>query len=118
MARTLKDSVLDKREARSRLAPRGKPYYRLIEEGLHLGYRKSQGRKGSPGGAGKWVLRHYVGGQRYQVETIGIADDRSDANGTSILNFAQAQTQALKRMTDRAQVNAGVIGPLTVADAM
>lgn len=35
MARTLKDANLDKPEARSRLAARGKPHYRLIEPGLH-----------------------------------------------------------------------------------
>jgi hypothetical protein len=52
MARTLKDANLDKPEARSRLAARGKPHYRLIEPGLHLGDRKARGRKGKPAVAG------------------------------------------------------------------
>jgi hypothetical protein len=34
MARTLRDTTLDTRAARSRLRARGKPYYRAIEEGL------------------------------------------------------------------------------------
>ena len=72
MARTIRDTALDTRAARSRLSPRGKPYYRAIEEGLHLGYRKSKGRPGKPATAGKWALRHYVGDQAYVVETIGV----------------------------------------------
>ena len=40
MARSLRDSRLETREARLRLKPRGKPYWRLIEPGLHLGYRR------------------------------------------------------------------------------
>ncbi len=80
---------MDTRAARERLKPRGKPYYRVIEEGLHLGYRKPRGRKGKPTVSGKWVLRRYVGGQAYVVDTIGIADDLSDGDGLAILNFKQ-----------------------------
>src|SRR5947207_13795251 len=81
MARTIKDTSLDTRTARAKLKPRGKPYYRKLEEGLHLGYRKPRGRKGKPAVSGKWVLRRYVGGQAYVVETIGISDDFADADG-------------------------------------
>jgi integrase len=109
MARTIRDASLQTREARGRLKPRRKPYYRLIEEGLHLGYRKPRGRRGKPAAAGKWVLRTYRGTQKYQLEVIGAADDFSDANGQSILNFAQAQLRA------RVQVKAG---PLTVQAAI
>ena len=41
MARTVRDAQLESREARSRLEARGKPHYRLIEPGLHLGYRNN-----------------------------------------------------------------------------
>jgi integrase len=118
MARTLKDANLDKPEARSRLAARGKPHYRLIEPGLHLGYRKARGRKGKPAVAGKWVVRHYAGGQTYVVETIATADDFSNADGVAILNFKQAQDKARERMVSRAHAAASKHGPLTVSDAM
>ena len=49
MARTIKDTSLDSRTARGRLRARGKPYYRSLEPGLHLGYRKPLA------GSGKWV---------------------------------------------------------------
>jgi hypothetical protein len=78
MSRTVKDANLGTREARSRLQARGKPYYRLIEQGLHLGYRKNRGR------GGKWVARHYLGSQSYLVETIASADDYGDADGTAV----------------------------------
>ena len=64
MARTVRDAKLETRTARAALKPSGKPYWRAIDEGLHLGYRK--GKTG-----GKWVARTYVGGQSYVVETIG-----------------------------------------------
>ncbi len=98
--------------------PRGKPYYRTIEEGLHLGYRKPRGRRGKPAVSGKWVLRRYAGGQTYVLETIGIADDFDDADGVSILNFSQAQNKARERFKQGAREAAGITGPLTVADAV
>jgi integrase len=112
MARTIRDAKLETRAARSRLEPRGKPYYKSLEPGLHLGYRKPVS------GAGKWVLRHYVGGEAYAVETIATADDFSDADGVAIRDFRQAQTVARERMVQRARTAAGVSGPWTVADAM
>jgi integrase len=119
MARTVKDTSLDKREARRRLSPRGKPYYRLLEEGLHLGYRKSNGRKGRPATGGKWVTRIYLGAQSYRVENIdGVADDFTDADGVAVLNFKQAQDKARERFQRSAHDEAGMSGPLTVADAM
>jgi integrase len=113
MARTVRDASLQTREARRRLKPQGKPYYRIIEEGLHLGYRKPRE------GAGKWVARHYVGAQSYQVETLAPADDLSDADGDKILDFKQAQDRARQLMVGRARTAAGKpSGPLTVADVI
>ncbi|MGB9044279.1 MAG: site-specific integrase, partial [Pseudolabrys sp.] len=111
MARKIKDKALDSREARSRLTARGKPYWRAIESGLHLGYRKLKGR------AGTWVARHYVGNQTYTVESIGAADDLSDADSVAILDYWQAQTKARELMVHRAHAAAGKGGPLTVAKA-
>jgi hypothetical protein len=105
MARRVKDSSLDAREARLKLKPRGKPYWRLIERKLHLGYRRLDGRSGT------WVRRRYDGDQKYTNEWIGVADDYSDADGISILDFWQAQ--------DKARGHAAIkSGSLTVNDAM
>jgi integrase len=88
MARTIRDQRFDTREARKKLKPRGRPYWRLLDEGLHFGYRKGQS-------GGKWVFRLYKGNQQYLVETIGNADDgASDADGVTILSFAQGQARA------------------------
>ena len=112
MARKVKDKTLDTREARGKLKANGKPYYRMIEPGLHLGYRKLKGR------AGTWLARHYLGKQAYEVERIGTADDLSDADGEAILDYWQAQAKARERMVSRAHAAAGKSGPYTVADAM
>ncbi len=113
MARRVRDANLESREARTKLKGRDKPYWRAIERGLHLGYRKPKG-----GGTGKWAVRHYLGKQSYEVETIAAADDRSDADGVAILNFWQAQELARKGMVKRAHKAAGKGGSFTVADAM
>lgn len=112
MARTVRDANLEKREARRRLPARPKPHYRVLEEGLHLGYRRLKT------GAGNWVVRHYIGDQKYEVETIGPADDMSDADGIKILSFSQAQASARELMVERASKAAGKIGPIKVNVAM
>lgn len=84
MARTVRDATLESRTARAKLKPTGKPYYRSIDPGLHIGYRK-----GATGG--KWVMRWYVGEGDYKLETLGIADDTADADGIAVLDFKQAQ---------------------------
>ena len=106
MARALRDSKLDTREARSRLKVRGRPYWRLIEPGLHLGYRRLAGRPGT------WCVRRYVGSQAYTVSALrGVADDYADADGASVFNFGQAQQAALAHKPQAA-------GPLTVRQAV
>ena len=112
MARKVKDKQLDSREARGRLVARGKPYWRSLEQGLHIGYRRLRGR------AGTWWARHYVGNQTYTVEGIGAADDLSDADGIAILSFWQAQDKARQLMVTRAHAAAGKTRPVTVNDAM
>jgi integrase len=103
MARTLRDAKLDSREARSRLKIRGRPYWRLIEPGLHVGYRRLAGRPGT------WCVRRYAGNQTYSVTAIkGVADDYADSDSVSVLSFAEAQREALKQHKPKAA------GPLTV----
>ncbi|MEX0852150.1 MAG: site-specific integrase, partial [Bauldia sp.] len=112
MARKVRDEILDSREARNKLKPRGKPYWRTIERGLHLGYRRLKG------GSGTWWARHYLGDRSYEVEGLGVADDRSDADGVAVLDYWQAQTKARERMVARAHAAAGRTGPLAVQDAV
>jgi len=104
--RTLRDSRLDSREARSRLRVQGKPYKRLIEPGLHLLYRRLAGRPGS------WAVRRYLGSQAYAESSLGaVADDYADADGKTVLSFAQAQVAALAYKPK-------ATGPLTVGQAL
>ncbi|TLU71260.1 tyrosine-type recombinase/integrase [Lichenicoccus roseus] len=111
MARTVRDANLESRAARLRLKPAAKPYYRAIDEGLHIGYRRGKI-------AGKWVMRFYLGAETYRVETIGTADDTLDADGFEFLNFSQAQTLARTKFVESKRVAAGLPaqgGPYTVA---
>ena len=87
MPRTVREKRLDSPAARAKLKASGKPYWRAIDTGLHLGYRK--GLNG-----GRWVLRRYLGAGQYEVATVAIADDHSPADGASILDFFQAQRKA------------------------
>jgi integrase len=110
VARTVRDAVLDTRTARARLKPRGKPYYRTIDPGLHLGYRRSAD-------GGKWVVRAYLGQQAYRVENIATADDHGEPDGHLVLSFSQAQTRARARAIEMSRQAAGLpadMGPYTV----
>jgi integrase len=114
VARTVRDAKLETRTARAALKPSGKPYFRAIDEGLHLGYRKGQA-------AGKWVVRSYAGEQSYTLETIGTADDTIDPDGMTILSFPQAQAIARQRFVEGKRLAAGqppVGGAYTVKDAI
>jgi integrase len=115
MPRQVRDSSLESRAARGRLKVRHKPYFRLIEPGLHLGYRKLAS------GPGTWIARRYTGGGKYRVENLRaadasdaliVADDYTDADGVNVLSFAQAQTAA------RSARHRPRKGPYTVADAI
>ncbi len=101
MPRTVRDANLGSRAGRTQLKVSDKPYYRAIDEGLHLGYRRNKV-------GGKWVMRWYVGGQTYKVETIATADDKIDADGAEVLSFSQAQTLARNRFVETRRVAAGL----------
>jgi hypothetical protein len=124
MARRVRNSNLETRQARHKLAKRRHPYWTRLEEGRHLGYRRLSG-------AGKWVFRVYLGKdvrwvwrgketeKHYQARVIGETDDFSDANGVSILSFDQAQEKARALNRQRVFHQAGVVdGPYTVRRAM
>jgi hypothetical protein len=110
MARTVRDAALETRTARARLKSSGKPYYRSIDPGLHLGYRKGVA-------GGKWVMRWYVGEGDYRLETIGVADDTAEADGVAVIDFKQAQALIRQRHLELVRVAKGLAsrdGPYTV----
>jgi integrase len=110
MPRTVRDNKLDSRTARAGLRTSGAPYYRGIDQGLHIGYRK--GKSG-----GRWVMRWYAGKGGYKVETLGTADDVADADGVAVLSFSQAQAMAREKRValDRAAKGLPTAGgPYTV----
>lgn len=113
MARTVKDATIGSPAARAKLAPRGRPYWRSVERGLHLGYRRLKGKKN-----GTWWARHYLGDQQYKREAIGDADDHSNADGLVVLTFDQAQAKARLLMIERARKgnSAGVSVQAAVED--
>ena len=102
---------LETRAARAKLKISPQPYYRALEGGLHLGYRK--GKNG-----GVWVARQRLG-KHYCVETIARADDYSEANGTGALDYRQAQVRvrALAEEHNNPAEKQGA-GPLTIAEAV
>ena len=63
------------------------------------------------------VVRHYVGEQSYETETIATADDFSTSNGIDVLDWQQAQEEARRRRDTRVRTATGK-GPFTVADSL
>jgi integrase len=118
MGRTSSNTThsLINRTVRAKLAVLHDPYWHLIAEGQHLGYRKSGEARG------KWIARYYVqdGEKRaYRFQTLGAADDTVPANNTHVLSFSQAVEHAQKwfRARNLATASGVHIGPYTVRDA-
>jgi integrase len=88
MARTVRDANLETRTARLRLPIRSEPYWRGLEKGFALGYRRR-------GKGGTWLARRRLeGGGGYAEHKIGASDDLQDADGVAILDYGQAQKAA------------------------
>ena len=88
MARIIKDSNLQTRAARDRLPPQKKPHWKvLVPSALHLGYRRR--KRDRPG---QWLVRHYLGDERYHIAPLGTADDFQE--GDDVVTFAEAQRAA------------------------
>ena len=109
------DAKLMSRTARETLRRSRKPYYRPIERGIALGYRKPKK------GPGTWLVRRYVGDDNYTVRNLItkdghaiFADDFESANGKTILDFGQAQDIIRQHKNELT----GNTGPYPVADAM
>ncbi len=115
MARTVKNTKIDSRSARSKLPWRREPYWTVISAGCAIGYRK--GAKG-----GTWIarLRGDDGSQHY--DALGAADDARDADGLTCFTFARAQERARTFFGRKARELAGKsepqAGPYTVEAAI
>ena len=116
MPRHVREVNLATREARKRLRIAKKPYYRALDEGLHLGYRKS-----NAGSA--WVVRWYTGKQAYKIANLEARpDDVLDADGATVLSWNQAQAAARsffqKRQREADGLDEVQSGPYTVKGAL
>jgi len=78
---------------------------------------------------GLWLVRIYLGGQRYHQEAIGTADDKpigddggAKGDGHAVLDFGQACRKARERAVEFVRVDAGLPakanGRYTVSDAV
>ncbi len=115
MGRTVRDINLEKPAARARLAARGKPYWRVLESGLHLGYRRTKA------GGGSWTARRFLGERKYSERGLGFADDLQEADGATVLTFSDAHGKAREwwKAAERADLGlAPADGPFTVAMAI
>ncbi len=116
MARAIRDDRLQSREARLRLEPRREPYWRTIQVGRAIGYRKA-----AAGKAGTWIARYYDPAHETtrQHRALGPADDLLDATADATsLSFAAAQEAARAWFAALARAGGKSAAPVTVADAL
>ena len=116
MARTIRDDRLQTREARLRLEPRREPYWRAIQVGRAIGYRKA-----AAGKAGTWIARFYDPAHETarQHHALGPADDLLDANAdATCLTFAAAQEAARVWFAAVARAGGKAAAPVTVGEAV
>ncbi len=121
MPRSVADTPLTTRAARERLAARHQPYWRGMEAGAALGYRKGTT-------AGVWLVRiaDSSAGGGYRQASLGRADDTLKADGVEILDYRKAEANARDWIARHHRVAAGMepgtdivpAAPYTVADAI
>jgi hypothetical protein len=80
MARTVRDANLETRTARLRLKAQAEPYWRGLEKGLALGYRRRTT-------GGTWLARRRRLGGGYAEHKIGLSDDSQSADGIFVLDY-------------------------------
>jgi integrase len=114
MARKVRDANLETRTARLRLHVRPEPYWRGLEKGFFLGYRRRTN-------GGTWLARRRQADGGYAEHRIGTSDDLQDADGVTVLDFGQAQEAARAWWRADLRREAGHdtrTGPFTVKDAI
>jgi hypothetical protein len=114
MAGTVKHARMESQSARARLKRGRQPHWQALVEGrVHLGW---QCWKGDP--VGRWLLRRYIGNNKYRVQTLGRADDAAPADGADVLSFAQAEAKVRAMVASPEANGSGPIVQLTVRQAM
>lgn len=109
MPRTLSEAALTTPNARSKLNLG--VHWRAIDPDIHLGYRR--GARG-----GKWLVRWYLGDQRYNQSTLGTADDSALADGQTCFSFHQAKNLALRTVeTKRTEATLVATGVMPTVEA-
>jgi integrase len=112
MPRTLKDAQITTKAARERLAARHQPYWKSIDAGAAIGYRK-----GTTGGM--WLARVVdpTAGGGYRQQVLGRADDELKDAGDNVLKFYQAEAKAREWIARHHRVAAGLEPELPAAPA-
>lgn len=115
MPRKARDERLDTRAARLRLPVRREPYFRTVQEGRAIGYRRLAGGK-----SGTWIARHFDRDRdpTRLYKSLGSADDMLEADGVETLTFAQAQTAAAAWFAELGRQSGRVAAPVTVEAVM
>jgi integrase len=113
MPRSARKTSLETRSARAHLPLRRAPYFVKIAKGLRLGYYRGSA-------AGTWIGRRYRGGGVYATVALGLADDLTDADGSRVFDFWQAQSAARNWAEKQRLIDEGIVhgGPCTVADVV
>jgi integrase len=109
---------LTTKAARERLAVRHQPYWKALDAGAGVGYRK-----GATGGV--WLVRVVdpTAGGGYRQAALGKADDALKAAGDTVFDYRQAEALAREWIAKHHRVLAGQepedrpAAPYTVADA-
>jgi integrase len=110
MAGDVQHAKLTSRNARSRLKPGRQPHWHPLTRGkVHLGYQRWKGDS-----AGRWILRRYIGNNKYRTATLGVADDAATADGRRVLSFEQAEAMARAML----EIAPAKVHRLTVRQAM
>ena len=114
MARTVRDANLETRTARLRLPIRSEPYWRGLEKGFALGYRRR-------GKGGTWLARRRPAAGGYAEHKIGTSDELRDADVVAFSTNCQAQKTARawwRTELRREEGHETRSGPYTVAEAI
>src|SRR4051794_19461398 len=109
MPRRIRASNLETRTSRLKEPIAKKPIFVRVNPGVGLGYRRNRT-------AGTWVARVADGKGGNWTEAIGLADDYDEANGSTILDYWQAQDKAKARAAAK-QGNA-TMKPATLREAL
>ena len=97
MARARRGTV-DTRQKRLKLAAGARHWVTLGgTERIAVGYRRGPN-------SSAWLVRFYLGDGKTKIEKVAEADDFIDANGETVLSYAQACDKARSRARDRKSV--------------